>query len=121
MTDKSGVSDPILAPITGRVPSSLKSSSAATLSLVSKAFPKPANSERIYAEKIDHRPLSLRPNDVLTALELRRRRRLAKLKKKRKPTPLSAKEKRELRIYDIPKSEVRSDLVHLRVVVIRQL
>ncbi len=75
--------------------------------LLSRAFPS-EDADRIFAEKVKQKPLFLRPTDseVTDARELRRRERTRKqafLRKKQKPRPLSAKQKRALCIYDIPK------------------
>ncbi|KAI9821803.1 MAG: hypothetical protein M1827_002384 [Pycnora praestabilis] len=75
--------------------------------LLSRAFPT-EDATRIFTEKVKQKPLYLRPSDteVADARELRRRERLRKQtlrRKKQKPKPLSAKEKRALCIYDIPK------------------
>jgi len=81
-------------------------STATTLSLLQAAFPDPSTVQNIYTQKLDHRPLNLNPaSDNLDARTLRRQKRQEKLKRKRKPKPLSAREKRELRIYDVPKDE----------------
>ncbi|KAI9703891.1 MAG: hypothetical protein M1836_007664 [Candelina mexicana] len=75
--------------------------------LLSRAFPSD-HADRIFAERVKQKPLFLRPTDseVTDARELRRRernRKQAHLRKKQKPRPLSAKQKRALCIYDIPK------------------
>lgn len=81
-------------------------STATTLSLLQAAFPDPSTVQNIYTQKLDHRPLNLNPaSDTLDTRTLRRQKRQEKLKRKRKPKPLSAREKRELRIYDVPKEE----------------
>lgn len=75
--------------------------------LLSRAF-SGTEAERIFTEKVKQKPLRLRPTDtdVADARELRRRERARKLlqrKKNQKPKPLSAKEKRALKIYAVPK------------------
>lgn len=75
--------------------------------LLSRAFA-PEEAERIYVEKVKQKPLFLRPTepDASNNRERRRRERARKLlqrKQKQKPKPLSAKEKRVLKIYDVPK------------------
>ena len=98
--------DPLFKPLTPAILPSLTSTST-TLSLLQAAFPDPSTVQQIYSQKVDHRPLNVNPaSDSLDARSLRRQKRQDKLKRKRKPKPLSAKKKRELRIYDIPKDEV---------------
>ena len=75
--------------------------------LLSQAFPK-EEAERIFTEKVKQKPLFLRPaeTDVTDARDLRRRERARKLslrKKALKPKPLSAKDKRALKIYEVLK------------------
>lgn len=95
--------DPLFKPITDNSVS--KPSKAATLKLLNEAFAEP-KVQQIYSQKLEHRPLSLNPAEVSDARDARRQERLSKLKNKRKPKPLSAKEKRELRIFEIPKAEI---------------
>lgn len=75
------------------------------LSLLSRAH-SPDSTTRIYDEKIKQRPLLLKPTEGNNAQQYRRlerQRKLQERKKKLKPKPLSAREKRALCIYDIPK------------------
>ncbi|EME80186.1 uncharacterized protein MYCFIDRAFT_211990 [Pseudocercospora fijiensis CIRAD86] len=70
----------------------------------------PENAETIFRERVKQRPLLLRPSSpdpTLNARAKRQHERLQKAKAKRsnKPKPLSAKAKRALCIYDIPKSQ----------------
>lgn len=97
--------DPLLQPLHPK-PSTQVSHNATTLSLLRSAFPDPSTAQQIYSQKLEHKPLSLNPT-TLDQRDLRRQRRMEKLHRKRKPRGLSAREKRELRIYDIPKSEVK--------------
>ena len=97
--------DPLLQPLHPK-PSTQTSHNATTLSLLQSAFPDPPTAQQIYSQKLEHKPLSLNPT-TLDQRDLRRQRRTEKLHRKRKPKGLSAREKRELRIYDIPKSEVK--------------
>jgi hypothetical protein len=79
----------------------------ATLSLMNQAFSGPSLVQHIYTQKLEHRPLSINPASDVDARESRRRKRLLNLKRKRKPKPLSAKEKKELRIFDTKKSDIK--------------
>ena len=86
-----------------------------TISLLSLAHT-PENVTRIYTEKIQHRPLFLKPNPTTTttpnARLLRRETRLSnsnsssksKSNKKPKPRPLSSRQKRTLQLYALPNS-----------------
>jgi ribonuclease P protein subunit POP4 len=81
-------------------------------SILSKAH-SPDSAERIYNEKIRKRPLHLKPTEPDTVQQARRQVRqakLQKLKKKSKPAPLSARQKRALMLYDIPKSEQKYEI-----------
>src|SRR5271170_2236344 len=100
-------SDPLLTPLQPADNPVTDSSKATTLTILNQAFPDPVAAQQIYNQKLEHKPLSVNPADSTDARTARRRKRLSQLKRKRKPKPLSAKEKRELRIYDIPKSEIR--------------
>ncbi|KAI9825356.1 MAG: hypothetical protein M1826_007034 [Phylliscum demangeonii] len=76
------------------------------LELLAHAFSKD-EANRIFTEKVKQKPLLLRPTDLgaANAREVRRReraRKLAERKRSLKPKPLSAKEKRTLKIHDIP-------------------
>jgi ribonuclease P protein subunit POP4 len=68
----------------------------------------PSTVERIYTEKIQHRPILLRPTSpppTQNARETRRREREKKKARirKLKPKPLSARERRKLGLYEVPK------------------
>lgn len=84
--------------------------SSVTQSLLSQAH-SPPTAERIYGEKIQHRSIFLRPTSPppqVTARQARRKERERKLKERKKalkPKPLSAKQRRELGLYDIPREE----------------
>lgn len=70
----------------------------------------PSSANRIFTEKIQYRPLLLRPSSPppTTARDARRQaRQLAKQKRKQKPKPLSARERRQLGLYDIPREQAR--------------
>lgn len=70
----------------------------------------PTSATRIFTEKIQYRPLLLRPSSPppTTARDSRRQaRQLAKQRKKQKPSPLSARERRSLGLYDIPREQAR--------------
>ena len=79
-------------------------SNETTMALLKQTVTSETSAREIYVERIEHKPLSLVPNDSIDRREQRRQKRLQGLKRKRKPKPLSAKEKRELRIYDLPKT-----------------
>ncbi|KAM5354224.1 hypothetical protein ACJ41O_000874 [Fusarium nematophilum] len=79
----------------------------ATQDLLSRAH-SPDSVNRIYAEKIQHRPLILRPTSpppsTVNARTARRKaRQERKAKQKQRPKPLSSRERRSLGLYDIPK------------------
>lgn len=69
----------------------------------------PPTAERIYADKIQHRPIFLRPTSPppqVTARQARRKERERKAKDRKKalkPKPLSAKQRRKLGLHDIPR------------------
>ena len=114
MTTKSTPQDTdvLYTPLT---PGTKSRSNAAVFTLLNEAFPDPAAAQQIYSQKVEHRPLSVVPATQKDARETRREARLAKLKRKRKPKPLSAKEKRELKIFEVAKHSVRSSLkIHKR-------
>ncbi|KAI9789831.1 MAG: hypothetical protein M1816_005748 [Peltula sp. TS41687] len=82
--------------------------------LLSANFSK-AEAERTFTEKVKQKPLSLRPTntEAADARELRRRERARKLalrKQSQKPVPLSAKEKRALKIYEVAKEARKYEL-----------
>ena len=100
-------SDPIFASSPNFKGTVSSSSSTATLNLLQKAFPSTTIVQQIYKQKLEHRPLNLNPTGAVDARESRRQKRSEKLKRKRKPKPLSAKEKRELRIHDLSKEDIK--------------
>ncbi|KAI1108145.1 RNase P/MRP, p29 subunit [Nemania sp. NC0429] len=67
----------------------------------------PDSASRIYSDKIQHRPLFLKPSapPPSTARDARRRARAEKKKRARalKPKPLSARERRSLQLHRLPK------------------
>ncbi|QSZ34364.1 hypothetical protein DSL72_005955 [Monilinia vaccinii-corymbosi] len=84
---------------------SMKDDNIAT-QLLSRAH-SPESSNRIFTEKVKQRPLHLKPTEPNNAQQhrrLERQRKRALRKKKLKPAPLSAREKRALCLYDVPKS-----------------
>ena len=77
------------------------------ISLLSRAH-SPDSTTRIFNEKVKQRPLHLKPTEPNNGQHQRRverQRKLAERKKKLKPKPLSARQKRRLCLYEIPKSE----------------
>ena len=79
-----------------------------TQALLAKAH-SPDAAKRIYDDKIQHRPLYLRPSSPTpTALNARAARRKArtdaKAKQRSKPKPLSSRERRKLGLYEIPRA-----------------
>ena len=79
-----------------------------TQSLLSRAH-SPDSATRLFTDKIQHRTLHLRPSSPppSNAREARRRARLkreSQRKKALKPKPLSARQRRKLGLYDVPKS-----------------
>ncbi|CAN8101882.1 unnamed protein product [Discula destructiva] len=85
------------------------STPSVTHSLLARAH-SPSSAERIYSEKIQHRAIFLRPTSPppqVTAKEARRKERQRKLKDRKKalkPKPLSAKQRRKLHLYDVPRA-----------------
>lgn len=71
----------------------------------------PDNAATIFQEKVKQRPLLLRPTSPDPSLNARAKRQYERMKKQaaqrksKKPKPLSAKQKRALCIYDIPKEQ----------------
>lgn len=81
----------------------------ATQALLARAH-SPDNASRIFTEKIQYRPLLLRPSSPPppTARDARRKARdSSKLRKKQKPAPLPARERRRLGLYDLPRGQAR--------------
>lgn len=77
----------------------------------------PDTASHIYHEKIAHRPLLLRPTspsrqtgDARTARQQARTAKVASRRRSNKPRPLSAKQKRALCVYEIPKSQQKYSL-----------
>ncbi|KAI3397459.1 hypothetical protein diail_10790 [Diaporthe ilicicola] len=79
-----------------------------TQALLARAH-SPTSAERIYSDKIQHRPLFLRPTSPppqATARQARRKERERKVKERKKalkPKPLSAKQRRKLGLHDVPR------------------
>ncbi|KAI9882335.1 MAG: tRNA-splicing endonuclease subunit [Watsoniomyces obsoletus] len=77
------------------------------LDLLREVHP-PAEAEAIFLDKVKRKPVYLRPTEP-SAADGRSRRRQARLEKlsqrkqRQKPRPLSAKEKRSLKLYDVPR------------------
>lgn len=85
-----------------------------TTNLLARAH-SPSSTSRIFAEKIQHKPLLLRPTAVaqstLDARAARQKQREAQRgRRKIKPRPLTAAEKRKLCVYDMPEEEKRYEL-----------
>ncbi|KAL8821593.1 MAG: hypothetical protein Q9223_000382 [Gallowayella weberi] len=79
------------------------------LDLLKKAHP-PETASAIFTDKVLHKPLLLRPTspdpnrqDARGQRRIQRLRKKEKARKRQKPKPLSAKEKRIMGIYEIPK------------------
>ncbi|THZ30122.1 RNase P/MRP, p29 subunit [Aureobasidium pullulans] len=76
----------------------------------------PSISSQIFREKVQNRPLLLRPSSPDPREDARSKRQKARLekakanRKSKKPRPLTAKQKRELGIYDIPKEQQKYDI-----------
>ncbi|MCJ1472442.1 hypothetical protein MMC13_001090 [Lambiella insularis] len=84
--------------------------------LLSRAH-SPSTAQTIFKDKVVHKPLILRPTSPdPTSQDARAKRRLQRIRKKEhlrrrlKPKPLSAKEKRMLGIYDIPKEDQKYEI-----------
>ncbi|KAF3766879.1 RNase P/MRP, p29 subunit [Cryphonectria parasitica EP155] len=79
-----------------------------TQALLARAH-SPTSAERIYTEKIQHRAIFLRPTSPppqTTAKQARRKERERKAKERRKalkPKPLSAKQRKKLGLYEVPR------------------
>ncbi|KAI1452730.1 ribonuclease P protein subunit p29 [Annulohypoxylon moriforme] len=78
-----------------------------THELLSRAH-SPDSTNRIFTEKIQHRPLFLKPTSPPPSSNARDARRRARAEKRQrakalKPKPLSARQRRKLRLYDVPK------------------
>lgn len=75
----------------------------------------PDSVSRIFTEKIQHRPLFLRPNSPPPSANAREARRKARHDKKKraralKPRPLSSRLRRKLGLYDVPKAGQRFEI-----------
>ena len=86
--------------------STKKQAAGVTQELLSRAH-SPDSANRIYADKIQHRPLFLKPNSPPPPdpRDLRRKARLEKHARARalKPKPLSARQRRTLGLHDLPR------------------
>lgn len=84
-------------------------------SLLSRSH-SPTTASNLYVEKVKQRPLLLHPTATISKSDDRSRRRITRLRKKehflrkQKPRPLSAKEKRSLGVYEIPKEEQKYEI-----------
>ncbi|EFR00230.1 ribonuclease P protein subunit p29 [Nannizzia gypsea CBS 118893] len=82
--------------------------------LLERAHPS-ETAEQLFADKVKHRPLFLRPTSP-TPSDNRSRRRMQRIRKKeyflrkQKPKPLSAREKRVLGVHKLPKEEMKYDI-----------
>ncbi|THZ05277.1 RNase P/MRP, p29 subunit [Aureobasidium pullulans] len=76
----------------------------------------PSISSQIFREKVQNRPLLLRPSSPDPREDARSKRQKARLekakanRKSKKRRPLTAKRKRELGVYDIPKEQQKYDI-----------
>lgn len=81
---------------------------SAVQSLLARAH-SPDSAKRIYAEKIQHRPILLRPSSPTPADDARDARRQARRRKEKqrakalKPKPLSSRQRRQMCLYDVPR------------------
>ncbi|KAI5801449.1 Rof/RNase P-like protein [Peziza echinospora] len=100
--------------MSSETPASAATASTAEVLLL-KAHPKEL-ADQIFIDKIKSRTLNLnptQPTEVEDGRAQRRRERLKKLalqRKSQKPKPLTAKEKRKLKIYEIPKDCQKYDI-----------
>ena len=84
-------------------------------SLLARAH-EPTTASQIFREKVQNRPLLLRPSSPDPAQNVRSQRQKARLekakanRKSKKPCPLTAKQKRELGVYDIPKEQRKFEI-----------
>ncbi|KAG9552939.1 ribonuclease p complex subunit, partial [Aureobasidium melanogenum] len=84
-------------------------------SLLARAH-EPTISTQIFREKVQNRPLLLRPSSPDPRENVRSQRQKARLEKQRasrkskRPRPLTAKQKRLLGVYDIPKDQRKYDI-----------
>ncbi|KEF52939.1 uncharacterized protein A1O9_10845 [Exophiala aquamarina CBS 119918] len=82
------------------------------LDLLSRAH-SPDTAARIFTDKVKNKPLLLQPAAASDQRALRRHIRLRKKEyylRKRKPRPLSAKEKRQLGVFKLKKEEIKYDV-----------
>ena len=103
-------STPLSGPGTPQLPYQTASHPAYTL--LARAH-SPSSAARIFTDKVQHKPLLLKPTAESDKRALRRRVRLRKKQyylKHAKPKPLSAKEKRETGVHRLKKSEVRYEI-----------
>jgi ribonuclease P protein subunit POP4 len=80
--------------------------------LLSRAH-SPDTAARIFTDKVKNKPLLLQPTAASDQRALRRHLRLRKKEyflRKRKPRPLSAKEKRQLGVFKLKKEEVKYEI-----------
>ncbi|KAJ6443167.1 GYF domain-containingprotein [Purpureocillium lavendulum] len=101
-------------PAEPRLAQQQKENAVATQSLLARAH-SPDSASRIYADKILHRTLHLRPSSpppaVVNARAARRKaRETAKAKSKIRPKPLSSRERRQLGLHDIPRDGHKYDI-----------
>ncbi|KAH6889195.1 Rof/RNase P-like protein [Thelonectria olida] len=87
-----------------------------TQNLLARAH-SPDSVNRIYSEKIQHRPFVLRPTSPPPATQnaraiRRKARQEKKAKQKQRPKPLSARERRQLDLYTIRKEDQKYDIYH---------
>lgn len=83
--------------------------------LLNRAHP-PDTASTIFREKVKQRPLLLRPSspdpnrDARSKRQYERHQKQKAQRKSKKPKPLSAKQKRKLCLYDIPKSQQKYEI-----------
>ncbi|KAI0131787.1 Rof/RNase P-like protein [Xylariales sp. AK1849] len=75
----------------------------------------PDSVSRIFSDKIQHRPLFLRPNSPPPSAHARETRRKARQDKEKrakalKPKPLSSRQRRKLGLHDVPKEGQKYDI-----------
>jgi ribonuclease P protein subunit POP4 len=84
-------------------------------SLLARAH-EPTTASQIFREKVQNRPLLLRPSSPDPRENVRAQRQKARLekakanRKTKKPRPLTAKQKRVLGVYDIPEAQRKFDI-----------
>ncbi|KAL8946581.1 MAG: hypothetical protein Q9222_007043 [Ikaeria aurantiellina] len=94
----------------------MATSNHVALDILEKAHP-PETASAIFTEKILHKPLLLRPSspdpnsqDARAHRRLQRLRKKEKSRRRQKPKPLSAREKRMTGIYEIPKKSQKYNI-----------